>query len=37
VISVQLLLLVITVVLIFEYAALRWGFDSRDAFRFRRG
>jgi len=31
-----LLLLVIMFVVVFEYAALRWGIDSRDAFRFRR-
>jgi hypothetical protein len=29
-------LIVLTLVVIFEYAALRWGFDSRDAFRRRR-
>jgi hypothetical protein len=28
------LLLIISLVLIFEYAAVRWGHDSRDDFRF---
>jgi hypothetical protein len=28
------LLLIISVVLIFEFAAVRWGYDSRDDFRF---
>jgi hypothetical protein len=31
----QLLLIVVTLFLMFEYAALRWGFDSRDGFRLR--
>ena len=31
----QLLLIVVSLVLLFEYAALRWGVDSRDSFRFR--
>jgi hypothetical protein len=30
------LLVVITLILVFEYAALRWGHDSRDSFRFTR-
>jgi hypothetical protein len=30
------LLIVLTLVLIFEYAAQRWGYDSRDGFRLRR-
>ena len=32
----ETLLIVITFVAIFEYAAARWGYDSRDGFRFRR-
>ena len=28
------LLLIITLVLLFELAAARWGYDSRDGFRF---
>jgi hypothetical protein len=32
----QIVLIVLTLVVLFEYAALRWGFDSRDAFRLRR-
>jgi len=33
VISVELLLIVLLIV-IFEFAAARWGYDSRDSFRF---
>jgi hypothetical protein len=33
VIPVLLLFVVLTLVLIFEYAALRWGADSRDSYR----
>ena len=29
----QLLLIVVTLIVIFEYAALRWGADTRDSFR----
>ena len=29
----EILLIVLFSVLAFEYAALRWGYDSRDAFR----
>ena len=32
----ETLLIVLFSVLAFEYAALRWGHDSRDAFRFGR-
>ena len=32
----SILLLVTALVLIFEYAALRWGADTRDAYRFGR-
>ena len=32
----ELLLLILIVVAVFEYAAARWGYDSRDAFRLRR-
>lgn len=28
------LVLIILLVLVFEYAAARWGYDSRDGFRF---
>jgi hypothetical protein len=30
------LLLIITVVIVFEFAAARWAYDSRDGFRIRR-
>jgi len=33
---VEILLIVLLSVLAFEYAALRWGHDSRDDFRFGR-
>jgi hypothetical protein len=32
VIAVSILLLVVAAILVFEYASLRWGFDSRDDF-----
>jgi len=32
----ETLLIIVTLVAIFEYAAARWGFDSREGFRFRR-
>jgi hypothetical protein len=32
----SIILLVTAVVLIFEYAAMRWGADTREAYRFRR-
>ena len=33
---VFIVLLVTTLVAAFEFAAVRWGYDSRDAFRFTR-
>jgi hypothetical protein len=30
------LFVIVAIVLAFEYAAARWGFDSRDGFRFKR-
>jgi hypothetical protein len=30
------LLLIVALVAAFEFAALRWGYDSRDGFRFKR-
>ena len=32
----ETLLIVVALVAIFEYAAARWGYDSREGFRFRR-
>jgi hypothetical protein len=37
VIPVETLLIIIALVAIFEYAAARWGYDSRESFRIRRG
>jgi len=34
--GMETLLIVLTLVLIFEDAAQRWGYDSRDGFRLRR-
>jgi len=31
--SVPFLLLAITIILVFEFAALHWGVDSRDSYR----
>ncbi len=30
------LLLILLLVVVFEYAAARWGYDSRDGFRFKK-
>lgn len=32
----ETLLIVVTLFAVFEYAAVRWGYDSRDAYRPRR-
>lgn len=34
-VQVMELLVIVTVVLIFEFASARWGYDSRDLFRYR--